>query len=109
MKFYDEDAFWGDGEEEILTVSEVIEYLTVKELSLFTALCDKAEKRKLKADLKARMFHRGYDYARDVTNSYKGFYFKSDAINPFRRGGYTTFDDNDWDDLCMILPEEDLF
>ena len=97
MKFYDEDAFWGDGEEEILTVSEVIEYLTVKELSLFTALCDRAEKRKLKADLKARMFHRGYDYARDVTNSYKGFSYPK------------TFDDNDWDDLCELLPEEDLF
>lgn len=109
MILYDEDAFWGSGEYEVLTVSEVLEYLTDKEQSLFLKLCDKAEKRKSKADIRARMFHRGYDYARRVTNSYKGFYLKSDAINPFRRGGYTTFDENDWDDLCMIIPEEDLF
>lgn len=99
MKFYDEDAFWGDGEEDILTVSEVLEYLTVKEQSLLLRLCNKAEKRKLKADLKQNCFHRGYDYAREVTNSYNGFSYS-----------HKTFDDNDWEDLNFFAPDlEDLF
>ena len=97
MKFYDEDAFWGDGEEEILTVPEVLEYLTEEEQSVFISLCNKADRRRLKADLKQNCFHRGYDYARDVTNSYKGF-------------SHRTFDDNDWEDLSLSAPDlEDLF
>lgn len=72
MRVYDEDAFFGSGEYEVLTVSEVLEYLTEEEESLFNKLVDLAEKRRRKAETKSRVFSRGYSKAKEETNSYKG-------------------------------------
>ena len=94
MILYDEDAFWGSGEYEVLAVSEVIEYLTDEERELFDSLCLKAEKRRHKAELKEECFHRGYDYARRVTNEYQG--------RAYRR----TFDEYDVDDIYTLFEEQ---
>lgn len=79
MIVYDEDAFWGGGEYEVLTASEIVEYLTDEEREIFDSLCDRAEKRRQKAEykkhreeIKMNCLHRGYGYARLVTNSYRG-------------------------------------
>lgn len=72
MRVYDEDAFFGSGEYEVLTVAEVLEYLTEEEKSIFNNLCDRAEKRRVKAESKSKMFSRGYYKAREETHSYKG-------------------------------------
>lgn len=72
MRIYDEDAFFGSGEYEVLTVAEVLEYLTEEEKSIFNNLCDRANRRRRKAESKSKMFSRGYDRARENTNSYKG-------------------------------------
>lgn len=71
MIFYDEDAFFGSGEIDILTVFEVREFLTKNELKAFNSLVNKSLKRKHKAELKSS---RGYKEARKITNSYRGKY-----------------------------------
>lgn len=68
MIFYDEDAFFGSGEYEILTVSEVLEHLTKSEARTFEAFCRIAEKRRKRKEL----FSRGYAEARRITNDYEG-------------------------------------
>lgn len=83
MILYDEDAFFGSGEYEVLTVSEVYEYLTPEEMEILDMLCDRAEKRRHKAELRSQCFHRGYAYARAVTNNYQG------------RSHYKIFDEDD--------------
>lgn len=74
MRVYDEDAFFGSGEYEVRTVAEVLEYLTEKEESMFSMLCDISERRRRRDELKSTSFSRGYDKARQETNSYRGNY-----------------------------------
>ena len=93
MILYDEDAFWGSGEYEVLTVPEVIEYLTDEERSILESLCIKADKRRRKAELRAECFHRGYSYARRVTNNYQG------------RVPHRTYDEGD-EDLFYLFDEQ---
>lgn len=93
MILYDEDAFWGSGEYEVLTVPEVAEFLTEEERLILDALCDKAEKRRHKAELKEECFHRGYSYARSVTNNYQG------------RVSHRTFDEYD-EDIYFLFDEQ---
>ena len=85
MRVYDEDAFFGSGEYEVLTVAEVLEYLTEKEKSIFNNLCDQAERRRHKAESKSKMFSRGYDKAREETHSYKG---KQRIRRPYHGSNY---------------------
>lgn len=74
MRVYDEDAFFGSGEYEVRTVAEILEHLTEEEKSIFNNLCDRAEKRRRKAETRSKMFSRGYEEARGRTNSYNGHY-----------------------------------
>lgn len=70
MKVYDEDAFFGSGEYEVLTVPEVLEFLNKEESRQFLKLCDLSEKRRKQKSI----FTRGYGEARTLTNNYKGKY-----------------------------------
>lgn len=74
MIVYDEDSFFGSGEYEVLTVSEVYSYLTEEEKLVFNKLCDISQKRRRKVEIKKNICSRGYSEARDITNSYKGNY-----------------------------------
>lgn len=75
MIIYDEDAFFGSGEYEVVTVNEIEEYLTEEERHIFEKLCAKSNKRRHCADKKERMFSVGYEKARNLTNNYKGYIY----------------------------------
>lgn len=85
MRVHDEDAFFGSGEYEVRTVAEVLEYLTEEEKSVFNKIVDQAERRRTKSESKSKMFSRGYDKARQKTNSYLGN-FHSHSYRSYERG-----------------------
>lgn len=97
MIFYDEDAFFGSGEYDILTVSEVLENLNKEESRVFLRLCRVAEKRKTRKEL----FKRGYKEARTMTNNYEGHKHHYHRSRSRRRGRAYTYDEYDYDSFGL--------